>query len=57
MTKAQIVKRGLELGVPFASTWSCYRGLTVHCGRCPACIARREAFAEAGVTDPTIYVV
>jgi 7-cyano-7-deazaguanine synthase len=54
-TKADIVRRGEELGVPFAQTWSCYKGGDVHCGRCGTCIERREAFDLAGVEDPTRY--
>jgi 7-cyano-7-deazaguanine synthase len=55
MTKAQIAGRGAELGVDFAQTWSCYVGGEIHCGECGTCVERREAFAEAGVTDPTVY--
>ena len=55
LTKAEIVRRGAELGVPFADTWSCYKGGAVHCGRCGTCVERREAFHLAGVTDPTVY--
>lgn len=55
LTKADIVRRGSELGVPFAETWSCYKGGNVHCGRCGTCIERREAFHLAGVEDPTTY--
>ncbi|NBB80822.1 MAG: 7-cyano-7-deazaguanine synthase QueC [Verrucomicrobia bacterium] len=54
-TKADIVCRGHELGVPFAQTWSCYKGGESHCGRCGTCIERREAFDLAGVEDPTLY--
>lgn len=54
-TKAEIAKLGHELGVPFAETWSCYKGLEAHCGRCGTCVERREAFQLAGVPDPTIY--
>jgi 7-cyano-7-deazaguanine synthase len=54
-TKADIVRRGAELGVPFAQTWSCYKGGALHCGRCGTCIERREAFDLAGVEDPTLY--
>jgi 7-cyano-7-deazaguanine synthase len=54
-TKAEIVRRGAQLGVPFADTWSCYRGEAVHCGTCGTCTERREAFALAEVTDPTDY--
>jgi 7-cyano-7-deazaguanine synthase len=54
-TKAEIVRRGAQLGVPFAETWSCYRGEALHCGRCGTCTERREAFVLAEVTDPTDY--
>ena len=54
-TKAEIVKRGVELGAPFAMTWSCYKGGKRHCGRCGTCIERREAFDLAGAPDPTQY--
>ncbi|QXD25592.1 7-cyano-7-deazaguanine synthase QueC [Opitutia bacterium ISCC 51] len=55
ITKADIVKLGSELNVPFEQTWSCYEGQEVHCGRCGTCIERREAFHLAGVEDPTEY--
>ncbi len=55
LTKADIVKLGDELGVPFEQTWSCYKGGQVHCGVCGTCVERREAFQLAGVTDSTIY--
>jgi 7-cyano-7-deazaguanine synthase len=54
-SKADIVRRGSELGVPFADTWSCYRGATRHCGTCGTCTERIEAFELAGVADPTAY--
>jgi len=54
-TKADIVKLGDELGVPFEKTWSCYKGGQIHCGVCGTCVERREAFELAGVADPTIY--
>lgn len=56
LTKAQIVARGRELGVDFDRTWSCYKGGRVHCGTCGTCVERREAFAVAGVEDPTEYL-
>ena len=55
LTKADIVKRGAELKVPFEQTWSCYEGQELHCGQCGTCIERREAFHLAGVEDPTPY--
>ena len=54
-TKADIVAEGARLGVPFADTWSCYRGHELHCGTCGTCVERREAFEVAGVPDPTVY--
>lgn len=54
-TKSELVTLGTKLGVPFAQTWSCYKGEGVHCGRCGTCVERREAFHLAGVTDPTAY--
>lgn len=54
-SKADIVKIGHEIGVPFADTWSCYKGGTMHCGRCGTCVERKEAFQLAGVIDPTLY--
>lgn len=56
-SKADIVRRGADLDVPFADTWSCYRGADRHCGTCGTCVERREAFADAGVADPTEYAV
>lgn len=55
MNKADIVKLGTELGVPFGNTWSCYKGGEKHCGQCGTCVERREAFQLAGVPDPTEY--
>ncbi len=53
--KAAIVRRGAELGVDYALTWSCYKGGESHCGACGTCVERREAFLLAGVPDPTTY--
>lgn len=54
LTKAEIVKLGLDLGVDFGLTWSCYdpdeRGHP--CGACDSCLLRRKGFEEAGVVDP-----
>jgi 7-cyano-7-deazaguanine synthase len=55
LSKTQIVKLGATLGVPFAETWSCYKGGEKHCGRCGTCVERKEAFRDAGVVDPTEY--
>lgn len=53
--KAEIVTIGARHNVPFGDTWSCYKGGVNHCGRCGTCVERREAFAIAGVDDPTTY--
>ena len=55
MTKAEIAKLGHNLNVPFKLTWSCYDGGEVHCGTCPTCVSRIEAFRRAGLLDPTKY--
>jgi len=55
-SKTMIVQEGARLNVDFFETWSCYKGLDVHCGTCGTCVERREAFAEAKITDPTIYL-
>lgn len=54
MTKADIVKKGLELGVPYKLTWSCYEGKEMPCGKCATCIDRAAAFAANGVRDPAL---
>lgn len=56
MDKAAIARRGAELGVDFAETWSCYKGGEIHCGTCGTCVERREAFQLAGLPDPTRYL-
>jgi 7-cyano-7-deazaguanine synthase len=53
--KAAIVRRGVELGIDFSETWSCYKGRQIHCGVCGTCVERREAFILAGFPDPTSY--
>ncbi len=55
MTKAQIIERGLALGVPYDLTWSCYEGGDRACGTCDSCLLRLKGFAEAGATDPIPY--
>lgn len=54
-TKAEIAQHGHKLGVDFSKTWSCYKGLDIHCGQCGTCVERREAFELAGIPDPTEY--
>ena len=62
LTKAQIIRRGHDLGVDFALTHSCYDPIAqaanarvLACGRCDSCIIRRRGFLDAGVPDPTPY--
>jgi 7-cyano-7-deazaguanine synthase len=56
MDKAEVIKRGVELRVPRGLTLSCMQPQQgCHCGRCSKCRERRDAFAEAGVSDPTEY--
>jgi 7-cyano-7-deazaguanine synthase len=55
LTKGRIAAEGAKLGVDFSRTWSCYKGGDLHCGKCGTCVERREAFLQAGLTDPTAY--
>jgi len=54
MTKADVVKMGLELSVPYQLTWSCYEGGDKPCGKCGTCIDRAKAFELNNITDPAI---
>ena len=58
LTKAQIIKKGVELGIDYSLTHSCYdpgpQGLA--CGRCDSCFLRKKGFKEAGIPDPTKYI-
>lgn len=55
ITKGDIARRGAEMGVDYSLTYSCYKGGERHCGKCGTCMERREAFAAAGIDDPTDY--
>ncbi|QOV88108.1 7-cyano-7-deazaguanine synthase QueC [Humisphaera borealis] len=60
LTKAQIIRRGVELGVDYGMTHSCYDPVTrggevFACGHCDSCLLRKKGFIEAGVADPTKY--
>ena len=55
MSKVDIVRKGEELGVPWALTWSCYLGGVKACGVCDSCQLRLKGFREAGVKDPLPY--
>ena len=54
--KAGIASLGAQLGIDYATTWSCYKGGERHCGTCGTCVERREAFLLAGLADPTDYL-
>ena len=56
ISKADIARKGAALGIDYAQTWSCYKGLAKHCGKCATCIERKEALAAAGITDNTEYL-
>jgi len=54
LTKSQIVKLGIRLGVPYQMTWSCYRGGKKPCGICDSCVLRAKGFREAEKKDPAL---
>ena len=56
LSKAELLKRGSELGVPFELTWSCYLDGEKHCGKCESCVNRKNAFFQAKVKDSTEYL-
>ncbi|MDI6641059.1 MAG: 7-cyano-7-deazaguanine synthase QueC [Elusimicrobiota bacterium] len=55
MKKSEIIRKGLQLGVPFELTWSCYRGEKKACGVCDSCKIRLKGFSEVGIPDPIEY--
>ena len=56
LSKAEIVKKGLELNAPIHLSWSCYRSEFLACGTCDSCALRLRGFAQAGKVDPIDYV-
>jgi 7-cyano-7-deazaguanine synthase len=56
LSKAEIVKKGIELNAPMHLTWSCYRNEDLACGTCDSCALRLRGFEQAGVKDPIPYV-
>jgi 7-cyano-7-deazaguanine synthase len=57
LNKAEIIKKGFKLGVPFDKTWSCYLGKEKACGRCDSCLLRLKGFKKAGLKDPLKYEI
>jgi 7-cyano-7-deazaguanine synthase len=55
LSKAEIVKKGLELKAPLHLSWSCYRSENLACGTCDSCALRLRGFANAGEIDPIVY--
>ncbi|MGN0221134.1 MAG: 7-cyano-7-deazaguanine synthase QueC [Prevotella sp.] len=55
LTKTEIARKGARMGIDYAETWSCYKGGEYPCGRCGTCVERKEALAEAGIADATVY--
>ncbi len=55
MSKGDIIKEGMKLGVPYNLTWTCYQGGEQACGKCDACRFRLKGFEEAGLDDPIEY--
>jgi 7-cyano-7-deazaguanine synthase len=57
LTKAQIIQKGIELGIDYSLTLSCYDPSTdgIACGKCDSCLLRKKGFQEAGIPDPMIY--
>lgn len=55
LTKSDIAMLGKTLGIDYTKTWSCYKGGELHCGKCGTCVERKEALADAGIKDETIY--
>ena len=55
MKKRDIILKGIELGVPFEKTWSCYKNQETACGSCDSCLLRLRGFREAGLPDPIEY--
>jgi 7-cyano-7-deazaguanine synthase len=54
-SKRSIIELGVDLGVDFTKTWTCYEGKDRACGECPACSSRIQGFIDAGYKDPVIY--
>ena len=54
-SKKDIITKGVDVGVNFSETWTCYEGKEKACGECPACSSRIKGFMDAGIVDPIEY--
>jgi 7-cyano-7-deazaguanine synthase len=54
-SKKDIIELGVNVGVDFSNTWTCYEGKQLACGECPACSSRIQGFLSAGLIDPVKY--
>jgi 7-cyano-7-deazaguanine synthase len=57
LSKAEIIKKGIELGAPLHLTWSCYQNEDEACGVCDSCAFRLRGFQQAGIEDPIPYTL
>lgn len=55
LSKTEVLRIGLKLGVDYSKTWSCYVGEELACGQCPTCVERLKAFDNLGISDPIPY--
>ena len=55
LSKAEIIKKGVDLEISFEKTWSCYNGKNKSCGKCESCLLRLKGFKDAKVKDPLAY--
>lgn len=55
ISKGEIAMIGKQIGIDYSETWSCYKGTSIHCGKCGTCIERKEALKFAGIADATEY--
>lgn len=55
LDRPRVIRLGNEWSIPWELTWSCMRNGTVHCGECPSCLRRKDAFKREGHDDPTTY--
>lgn len=55
LSKSEIIRKGIKLGVPYQDTWSCYKGKKEACGRCDSCMLRLKGFMKNNLDDPISY--